>query len=68
MLEKLKKLIEAEKEKDERILEIMNIDPDVFEKEMDSARASAFRISAYNDALKYIGELEKEKKVEALND
>lgn len=68
MLEKLKKLIEAEKEKDERILEIMNVDPDVFEKEMDSARASAFRISAYNDTLKYIGELEKEKKVEALND
>ena len=69
MLEKLKKLVEAEKEKDLTVLEIMGVDPDLFESELDSARASAFRVSAYNDVLKYIEEIQREnKKVEALND
>jgi hypothetical protein len=40
----------------------MGIDPEKFESELDSERASAFRVTAYNDVLNYIDELQKKRR------
>lgn len=57
MLEKLRQFVESERSKELVILEAMGVDPDSFENEIDSDRASAFRVTAYNAVLSKIDEL-----------